>query len=83
MQQVGSKLVKGGKFVRNHPQQQQQPKQQQPRQQPRPQQQQPNPKPAQEKAERKAEQKDKTFRTLKVMGLSPEFTNEDLYVGLG
>ena len=30
----------------------------------------------------KKEEGEKQFRTLKVMGLSPEFTNDDLYVGL-
>lgn len=37
-------------------------------------------KPREEPKGEETEQKDKQFRTLKVMGLSPEFTNEDLYV---
>lgn len=37
-------------------------------------------KPKFEKREENDENKEKHFRTLRVMGLSPEFTNEDLYV---
>lgn len=38
------------------------------------------PKPQKEQKKEPAEQRERIVKTLKVMGLSPEFTNEDLYV---